>query len=200
MSRKIYNLRQSVDDEDIRPTNVTYFDPEGYFSSDEGWEVFQKQTRVAAGEPGHPAEWWFVPNLYAPSPGSTPITDWDYYSCNTFGAFSPRAIEVLRPYLTDRFDTLPAKLAGHDYLNLRCLKREDCLDRRSSRMLRADDTERTVLSIDKYVFRKKKVPQEPCIFAIPEMWLSLYCTESIPAIIEKAGLRGFRFKLVAELD
>ena len=191
MGRTIYNLYQSYCD--ARHQRAEYYDPDGWYATDEGWEKYQGNVFVAAGDPGHGPEQWFVPDLYLPRKQKPAIKSFDYYECSTFGVFSPRAISALQSCFGGRFDTLPGTLEGHQYFFPRCLVRVDCLDRESSKIFYADDSARTILNVKKHVFRDSKIPADPVIFAIPEMAFALYCTESIPAIVEKAGLKGFKF-------
>jgi hypothetical protein len=195
MSKKIYWIQQSVDEEGRRPDGVTYKDP--WFKTAEGFKEYQANAAVSAGVADYPAERWFVPDLYASQKGTTAIEDWDFYSCSgSFPAFSPRAIQILSPYFDDRFVPLLAHLEGHSYYCLRCLKRTDCLNRAASEIEYFGDPPR-VLMIKKYAFRQERLG-DPIIFAIPELDFELFCTDSIPAVVEKAGLRGLDFQVVDE--
>jgi hypothetical protein len=198
MSKKVYWVRQSVDDEDERPDGVTYYDPSGWFKTGEGYKEFQANACVSAGDAGYPAERWFVPDLYASRKGKTAIEDWDYYMCSgTFGAFSQRAMDVLTPYFGDLFLSLPARLEGHPYYCLHCRTRIDCLNRAASEITYFEHDPRQVMMISKYVFRKEQLADR-MIFAIPEMVFHLFCSDWIPEVAGKAGLRGFDFQLVDE--
>lgn len=196
MIKRVYSIRQSVDDKDERPDIVTYYDPKGVYKTKTGFQKFQHNCCVSAGKVGYPLQDWFVPDLYASKPGKTKIEDWDFYKCSTFGAFSQRAVEALMPYLGDHFDLLPARLEGHRYVCLHCRSRIDCLDTSASEIEYYDDlVPQEVMAIEKYAFHKEAIPH-PVIFAIPEMVFDLYCTDPIPKIASKAGLKGFDFRLV----
>lgn len=192
MSTEVIWLRQSMEDE--RPNCVTYYDPDGWYQTEEGYEVFQRNAFVCQGKTGYSSDQWMVPDLYAPDRGSTRIDVWDYYMCEgTFGVFSPRAVETLAPCFGDRFELLAARLEGHPYYCLRCVKRVDCLDREGSKILFDDDHE--VIEVEEYAFEKDRLA-DPLVFAIPELFLRLFCTESVPLIVGKAGLRGIDFVTV----
>jgi hypothetical protein len=194
MCNQVYWIRQSVDDEGERPDLVTYGDPR--FKTGEGFREFQTNCCVAAGMSGYPADKWFVPELCAFEKGKTDIEAWDYYMCATFGAFSKRAMESLKPAFSDRFSALPAHLEGHEYFCLHCRSRVDCLDEGASEIDYFDDFDPPqAMEIKSHVFRKDML-SDPMLFAIPVASFSLYCTESVLDIAAKAGLRGFDFRLV----
>lgn len=196
MTKKIYLLRQTFDDEDIRPDLVTYYDPDGKFSTEEGFKSYQANRCVEAGDAGYPVESWFVPELYAPQPGTTAIEDWDYYmTAFGFGVFSGRAIDVLTPFFGERFLPLPALLEGRSYFCLHCRSRIDCINKSASEIEYYDFDPQMVMKITKWVFHKQSLV-DPMIFGTPELAFDLYCTDSIPNIVDKAGLRGFEFKLI----
>lgn len=189
--REIYWIRESL--EKGRPKCVAYNDPTGWFETEEGYAKHQENSFVSAGE--YAPEQWFVPDLVATEKGTSPITDWDYFECpGTFGAFSQRAIEVLEPYLRDRFLPLSANIAGIPYYSLHCRSRVDCLNRDTSQLKFYADSEE-VRTIVKYAFREKML-SDAMVFAIPEVFLELHCTATIPRIATKAGLRGFDFQRV----
>jgi len=50
--------------------------------------------------------------------------------------------------------------------------------------------------LTKYSTLKKQLIQDPLIFTLPEDCTVFFVTESIPRIVEEAGLRGFRFDLL----
>jgi hypothetical protein len=197
MANRVYLIRQSVDDEGERPDVVTYYDPKGEFKTKEGFERFQKNCCVSAGKPGYPPEQWFVPDLYASKPGKTQISEWDYYMCATFGAFSQRAIDVLIPYFGERFMPLPARLEGQPYFCLHCRSRIDCLDKAKSEIVYYDEYPEEIMKIEKHVFRKTMLA-DAIVFAIPEAMFHLYATDRIPEIFTNAGLGGFSFQIVDE--
>ena len=195
MAQRIYSIRQTVDDDNERPDIVTYYDPRGKFKTPEGFKRFQANCCVCAGKSGYSPDQWFVPDLYASKPGKTLIEEWDYYMCATFGAFSQRAITALTPYFGDRFSVLPARLENHSYFCLHCRSRIDCLDKTSSEIVYYDESREEVMTIERYVFHKQSL-MDPTVFAIPEAVFDLFCTETTPEIVSKAGLTGFRFDLV----
>ena len=193
MTKKVYWIQQSVDDEGERPDVVTYGDAK--YKTGEGYNAFVKNCRVAAGDAGFPPEKWFIPELRATQPGKTPIEAWDYYACATFGVFSPKALQVLTPYVGDRFQPLEARLEGHLYYCLHCRSRTDCLDAGASQIDYLAGDQDKIMWIDRHVFNKD-VLTDPMIFAIPKAPFRLYCTDSLPEICKKVGLRGFDFELV----
>lgn len=195
MTKRVYSIRQSVDDEGQRPDLVTYYDPKGEFKTKKGFKRFQENCSVSAGKVGFSPERWFVPDLFASKPGKTQINEWDYYTCATFGAFSQRAISVLMPYFGDRFIPLPASLEGQSYYCLHCRSRIDCLDKASSEITYYDEYPEEVMVIERHAFRKTMLA-DSIIFAIPEAVFHLYCTDTIPDIVTNSGLRGFSFQLV----
>ena len=136
-----------------------------------------------------------TPDLYASKPGKTPIENWDYYLCATFGVFSARASEVLSPFFGDRFETLPAKLEGHEYFCLRCCRRLDCLNAKASRIIYFDEEPKEIMTIEKYVFNTKTVSRD-IVFAIPESKFGLYCTDEIPKAAKKAKLKDIKFRII----
>lgn len=147
-----------------------------------------RNDKISEGKAGFSERDWLIPKLRVGRAGTTPIEQWDFYTGYGFGLFSPRAIEVLKPYFGDRFQQLSAQLEGYDYLCLRCCMRNDCLDQDESRI-----EDGKVMSFDVLAFRDT-LPVDPAIFSIPEDRFGLYCTVSVPKLVKKAGLRGFAFK------
>jgi hypothetical protein len=193
MTNQVYMIKQSYDEDGERPDRVTYCDPNGEFLTHSGYARFQCNCLVSAGKAGHSIEQWFMPELYASEPGRTKIDEWDFYNCSTFGAFSPRAMEVLKPFFGERFIQLPARLEGLFYFCLRCESRINCLDKEASEIIYYEIDPTEVMLITKYVFHRELLT-DPSIFAIPESLFSLYCTDAIPEIVRNAGLKGFEFQ------
>jgi hypothetical protein len=193
MTDKVYCVWQS--DEDDRPNYVTYFDPSGHFKTAEGFAEFQRNSFVSEGRAGYKAEQWVTPDLFASKPGNSPVEEWDFYkSSGSFGDFSPRAIGLLMPFFGVRFVPLPSRLEGHSYFCLRCESRIDCLDEKESSISYFDGTQ-DVVTIEKYVFRKASLSDQ-MFFAIPQLYLQLFCTSGIPEFVHEAKLKGFSFELI----
>jgi hypothetical protein len=186
MSTHVYWLRQSL--ENKRPAYLTYDRPAEY-------KKYQANSFACEGRRGYSIKRWIVPDLKASQRGATPINRWDYYTCEgTFGVFSPRAIEVLKPYFGERFQPLAVRVEGHSYFCVCSRSRIDCLNKKLSEIIYFDKS-KDVMEIRKYAFDKEALV-DPMIFAIPELRFVLFGTESIPEAIKNARLRGFDCQLV----
>jgi len=185
---RITNLRTSV--ENSRPFEVSRL-PVG------AW-LIQANTDLIAGD-RHDVAAWQPYELYCSEPGSTPATAWDYYAFQqSSGLFSKRAIDVLGSALSRCFTLLPSTLEGEPYYFLHCRAPIDCLVRDASKInFFPEPDDDKVLDIEAYVFDVDQV-EDPLIFALPEQPFHLFATESIPKIVRKAKLKGFRFDSVAQ--
>lgn len=201
MKSCIYWMRQSLNEDCLRPDLVVYHDANGWFKTDQGFREYQANALIAAGVAGTSAENWFVPDLEPSEAGNSSVGEWDYYMCGaTMGVFSKRAIEILKPCFEKRFTVLPVMLSGIAYFTLRCEERIDCLDQSES-VLEWFEKNVTIMSVKKLVFRKESFSDSGCcIFAIPELPCELFCNESTKALIETSNLQGFELQLAEEWD
>ena len=156
-------------------------------------EIKERNFRISCGDPGYDPQDWVPWKLTI----GCEANHWDFYCCEaSTGVFSPRAIEVLRPYFQRDFPLLPVTVNGQSFFMLHANDQLDCLDLEKSEILRLDPPdEHVIVMIEQYVFKKQLI-DDPLLFSIPERRTFLFVTESIPKIVEEAGLRGFRFDLL----
>jgi hypothetical protein len=128
-----------------------------------------------------------------PRGGGKPLREWDYfYFPSTSGLFSQHAIDVLMPFLDHCFVPLPSVLEGERYYYLHTKRTIDALNIDQSDVLHSDSS---IVLIKRYTFYRDRLA-DPVIFSLPQFRPFLFSTESIPGIVEKAGLRGFNFRFV----
>lgn len=88
---------------------------------------------------------------------------------------------------------MPSIFEGEPYYFLHCRNPIDCLDLAASQIVYFRPEEKAqIMDVEKYVFNKA-VLCDPKIFTVPQLPLSIFTTESIPKIVEAAGLKGIRF-------
>ena len=157
---------------------------------------------IIRGEPGCPIEAWtqwddiFIAEWPArdflrPRVGGIPVREWDYFQFpSTSGLLSQRAIDVLMPHLDYCFVPLPSSLEGERYYFLHTKKTIDALNVEESDIVYSDTT---IIWIKRYEFYMDRL-SDPVIFSIPQFRPFLFATESIPEIVENAGLNGFEFR------
>ena len=145
---------------------------------------------IIRGKPDRPISGWTPFDLVCRRRGKSPAKQWDYFDFpSTPGCISSRALKVLSPFLGGRLVPLPSKLERQDYYFLVAKECIDCLN-----VAECDPPyPGEVDHVAKYRFFLDRIP-DPLIFTIPERPYYLFATESIPGIIEKAGLRGFELR------
>lgn len=188
MAMSIFELRTSVEED--RPFHLRIVSPP--------YEAEEQRIDFAImrGKEGYDPADWTPPELVCVEPGAT---EWDYFgTALDAGVFSQRAIDVLKPHLERCFLPLPCTLEGERYYSLHIKERLDCLDIKHSNIVYwddlYDDESHDIMDIKRYTFYKDRIA-DPLIFAIPEDPVGVFTTESIPEIVERAGLKGFRFLL-----
>lgn len=89
-----------------------------------------------------------------------------YQSGNDHLITSPHATEILRPFLEIAGELLPLPYGGKTYTVLNVTPCTDCLNRRKTEWVYGVTTGK-VIGVQKYVFRKSKLPRSP-LFKIPD--------------------------------
>jgi hypothetical protein len=118
--------------------------------------------------------------------------NWDCYSIGFWGMISQRAKDCLWPYARKHLRCFSTSLNGMPYYILHSDERLalDCLDREHSEIELFKCSGR-VMQVRRFAFRPGLI-SDPLIFHVPESG-GLLCTESIKALIESTGLKGFLF-------
>jgi hypothetical protein len=116
----------------------------------------------------------------------------DFAGSLIFGFFSARAMKLLSPIISLRFDMLPATIDNEPYSFLRLRDALDCLDRSRAGVKYSRSNPSLVDEVTKYAFRKDAIP-EMCLFTTPEEPVFLFATGGVKGMMESAALRGFRF-------
>ena len=103
-----------------------------------------------------------------------------------------RCYRLISPYLGDSAQVLPAAWGSETAYVLNVTRVIDCLDEERSKLKRFPSTGR-VMRIEEYAFDKALVEDE-VIFKIPEEAPAHpYVTDKLKAVIERNGIRGFKF-------
>lgn len=183
MARTVFRLWQSVEEDR----------PDGYTQRDSCSADYWANHEIIRGR-SHDLSAWEPMDLYCYDPRGARATDWDYFGhSGSSGLFSQRAVDALAKYWAPCFDAMPSIFEDHPYYLLHCRNSIDCLDLSASNIkyLPPPD-ENDIHEIKQFVFHKA-VLHDPLIFTVPQQPLSLFATESIPAIVETANLKGIEF-------
>ena len=149
---------------------------------------------IIRGNPGFQIEAWTPwDDFYCEALADGVVSEWDYFQwpC-TSGLFSKRALSVLMAYIEHCFVPVPAMMEGRPYYFLHTQRTIDALNVEVS-----DITffETTFIRIKRHKFHMDRLI-DPSIFSIPQFRPIIFATDSIPEIIENAGLVGFDLRLV----
>lgn len=177
MTTRIYNLRPSTEED--RPW-VEGNHPENRKND---WLRIDDSARGV-----RPLDDYVPPRVVVEHPDAL---KWDYYSSGGLHPYwSARAVELLGPYAKHSFQFLEAYINGTQYYVPMTINRLDCFDREQSEVKVFDHDPSRIMRVIHYAFHLDKIT-DPLIFAIPDLRGPMLCTDTIPTIIDRAGLRGF---------
>jgi hypothetical protein len=196
MATRVFELRQFVDDN--RPMLVSKWNPALDKAS-------LMNYGIVRGDPGCTiSDWTPWDDIYLVPPeklggaaSGISIKDQDYFDFpSTSGLFSKRAVDALGPYLEHCFIPLPSTVEWVPFFFLHTKRTIDALNIAESDIAYVGTK---VIAVDRYRFYKKRL-NDPLIFSAPQIVPCVFVTDSIPEIVEKAGLTGFVFPCVDGLD
>ncbi len=121
------------------------------------------------------------------------IGELDFYGGGSIGLYSQKAVDVLGPFMTPCFEFVQVLVRKKPWFFIRAIAPIDALDRSRSTMLRSEEDPDRILMVESFALVKERL-FDPLIFTVPEVRNKyLLGTDSIPTIIERGDLRGFRF-------
>jgi len=144
---------------------------------------------------------WVPPQLakiWTPQPVGGEVAPFVDYPCLelTTPAFSPKAVQVLRPMLGDGGELLELRHKNGPYFALNVTKRSDALDERKSKIKWFDDAPRvSALDIKYFEFHQSRL-RGLSLFSLKQTARFVLVTEEFKQRVEAAALNGFQFTKV----